>query len=93
MSLINPPPNQVPGPLRKISGGFLESLAQSVYLIFERVRDFDMNGARVTSGKGSPEGSEVGSIGDLYTDKEGGAVTTLYVKESGSNTDTGWIAK
>jgi len=29
----------------------------------------------------------------LYARTDGGANTTLYVKESGDNTDTGWVAK
>ena len=45
------------------------------------------------SGSGSPEGVIVGNVGWLYTDKDGGAGTTLYVKESGEGTNTGWVAK
>ena len=50
-------------------------------------------GAVVLAGVGAPNGSVIGSVGDLYVDKEGGASTTLYVKESGSATNTGWVAK
>jgi hypothetical protein len=49
-------------------------------------------GALWTSGSGDPEGAVTGSIGSLYTRTDGGAITTLYVKESGSGT-TGWVAK
>lgn len=45
------------------------------------------------SGSGTPEGSVQASVGSLYTRTDGGAGTTLYVKESGSNTTTGWVAK
>ena len=45
-----------------------------------------------TSGTGSPEGVVSGSVGSLYTDQNGGANTTLYVKESGFS-DTGWTVK
>lgn len=45
-----------------------------------------------TSGAGSPEGVLVGPIGSLYTRIDGGAGTTLYVKETGSDA-TGWVAK
>lgn len=45
-----------------------------------------------TSGKGSPEGVVTASVGSLYTRTDGGAGTTLYVKESGAG-NTGWIAK
>ena len=44
------------------------------------------------SGAGSPEGVIVATQGSLYTRTDGGAGTTLYVKESGSG-DTGWVAK
>lgn len=43
-------------------------------------------------GTGSPEGSVSGRIGSLYRRLDGGANTTLYVKESGTGT-TGWVAK
>jgi len=44
------------------------------------------------SGAGSPEGAVVAPIGRLYVRTDGGANTTLYVKESGTG-DTGWVAK
>ena len=50
-------------------------------------------GARVLAGTGVPNGAVVGSVGDLYVNKSGGAGTTLYVKESGAGTDTGWVGK
>lgn len=45
-----------------------------------------------TSGAGSPEGVVTGAIGSLYTRTDGGASTTLYIKESGTG-NTGWVAK
>jgi hypothetical protein len=45
-----------------------------------------------TSGAGTPEGAVTATVGSLYTRTDGGATTTLYVKESGSG-NTGWIAK
>lgn len=50
-------------------------------------------GARVIAGTGTPASNVVGSIGDLYLRLDGGASTTLYVKESGASTTAGWIAK
>lgn len=44
------------------------------------------------SGKGSPEGVITGIVGSLYTRTDGGAGTTLYVKESGT-AKVGWVAK
>ena len=54
---------------------------------------FHFGGARISIGNGSPEGVVVGSPGDLYFRKNGGASTCLYVKESGTTTNTGWVAK
>jgi len=45
-----------------------------------------------TSGAGTPEASVTATVGSLYTRTDGGAGTTLYVKESGTG-NTGWIAK
>lgn len=44
-------------------------------------------------GSNTPEGAETGSVGHIFLRTNGGASTTLYVKESGSNTKTGWVAK
>ena len=48
--------------------------------------------AQVTGGSGSPEGVVTAAVGALYTRTDGGANTTLYVKESGAG-NTGWVAK
>lgn len=45
-----------------------------------------------TSGTGSPESVKTAPVGSLYTRTDGGAGTTLYIKESGSG-NTGWVAK
>jgi len=44
------------------------------------------------SGNGSPESVVTAPVGSIYTRTDGGASTTLYVKESGTG-NTGWIAK
>lgn len=49
--------------------------------------------AFILSGSGSPEGAVTGRVGHLYLRRDGGSGTTLYVKESGNNTNTGWVAK
>jgi hypothetical protein len=49
--------------------------------------------ARQISGVGGPNGVVSGSPGDLYTNRSGGAATTLWVKESGVGTNTGWVGK
>jgi hypothetical protein len=47
----------------------------------------------VLYGIGTPEGKVTASPGRLYGNLSGGAGLTLYVKESGTNTNTGWVAK
>ena len=44
------------------------------------------------SGAGSPEAAVTAPVGSMYTRTDGGASTTLYVKESGTG-NTGWVAK
>ena len=43
-------------------------------------------------GTGTPEGSIIAAIGSVYYRTNGGAGTTLYVKESGTG-NTGWVGK
>lgn len=51
------------------------------------------NGMNISSGAGSPNGVVAGDPGDLYTNTNGGVGSTLYVKESGAGTNTGWTNK
>lgn len=44
-------------------------------------------------GTGTPEANVTASVGAVYRRLDGGAATSLYVKESGVNTNTGWVAK
>lgn len=48
--------------------------------------------ANILRGTGSPEGVQTAPVGALYQRTDGGASTTLYVKESGAG-NTGWVAK
>ena len=50
------------------------------------------SGARVQAGSGSPSGAVVAPVGSLYLRTDGGAGTTLYIKESGTGM-SGWVAK
>jgi hypothetical protein len=45
-----------------------------------------------TSGSGSPENVLSAVVGSMYTRTDGGAGTTLYIKETGTG-NTGWVAK
>jgi len=51
--------------------------------------DFDTS---VYHGSGTPEGSVTAKIGSTYHREDGGAGTSFYVKESGTD-NTGWVAK
>ena len=90
MSILNPPPTRIPARLRADTEvlGFLSELLRSVYLMFNR-----LNGVNISSGTATPESAVVGRVGDLFLRTDGGASTVLYVKESGADTNTGWIAK
>ena len=50
------------------------------------------NRTEIFSGPGSPEGVHISPKGSLYLRTNGGAGTTLYIKESGTGA-TGWVAK
>ena len=43
-------------------------------------------------GAGSPESAVTARVGSFYSRTDGGAVTSFYVKESGTG-NTGWVAK
>jgi hypothetical protein len=53
---------------------------------------FDDAGPIITSGTGTPEGAVTAPISSVYHRTDGGAGTSLYVKESGTG-NTGWVAK
>lgn len=91
----------LPLPWPYVGGAFdkpksLEDLAERVQTNFERLaRQFPVPPGGVSgwySGEGTPEGAVTASVGALFTRTDGGAGSTLYVKESGTG-NTGWVAK
>jgi len=50
------------------------------------------SGTAHRAGNGDPNGVVAGKVGDLYSRLDGGAGSTLYVKEAGAGT-AGWAAK
>ena len=46
----------------------------------------------IATGTGSPEGVVTANVGSQFMRTDGGANTTLYIKESGTG-NTGWVAK
>jgi len=55
--------------------------------------DGDTRAPRIYWYTGSPETVVTGRIGDMFLRTDGGAGTTLYIKETGADTNTGWAAK
>lgn len=62
--------------------------------VFQTVNQADVwvGGLRITAGSGTPEGAVTAPVGSLFLRSDGGAGTSLYVKESGTG-NTGWAAK
>ena len=50
-------------------------------------------GIVVQSGQGAPEGRISGNVGCIYMRTDGSSDSTMYVKESGTGTTNGWVAK
>ena len=92
------PPRTVISSIYEIAGTALEELAQWIEQRGLRTPISSLVGSspaltHIKQGTGSPETVVTASVGALYLRLDGGAATTLYVKESGTNTNTGWIAK
>lgn len=65
--------------------------------VFERVRNWWLGGGKdvaplLLTGTATPEAAVTAPIGSIFLRTDGGASTTLYVKESGTG-NTGWVAK
>lgn len=72
-------------------GGMIE-LNRMLRALYDNLPS-DTEKVRVFRGYGTPENAVSAQVGSLFLRQDGGASTTLYVKESGDGTDTGWIAK
>lgn len=57
------------------------------------VSSITLLGTRTQTGSGDPNGVVTANRGTIYLRTDGAAGTTLYVKETGDNTNTGWAAK
>lgn len=80
--------------LKRSSAALETKLADDSAYAEHRALSFSVNNACVIrSGSGTPESAVTGNVCDLYLRTDGGANTTLYIKESGAATNTGWIAK
>ena len=75
--------NEFPFPPRSVDAATKDWMSQAK----------DWADGRFKFGSGSPEGVVTANIGCQYVDTDGGASVTLYVKESGTGSKTGWVAK
>lgn len=71
---------------------FVRRKAGGVWGGWSRIQTFPASGPQDLTGTGSPESVVAAPVGSTYRRTDGGAGTTLYVKESGSGS-TGWVAK
>ena len=67
-------------------------LNRMLQFLFNNVPGDGLN-QRIFSGYATPEGAVVADIGSIYLRKDGGATTSIYVKEAGIGTATNWVAK
>ena len=90
----------LPIPTLEYNQQYMMQLVKVLELYFNRLdsktpvqADYFVAGqAKWLSGNGTPEAVVTAPIGSLYSRLNGGANTTLYVKESGTG-NTGWVAK
>ena len=67
--------------------------ADRMVAVFTQQLIFGTSGnRRLFTGLNSPEGNVSAPIGSIYINENGGAGTTMYVKESGTG-NTGWVGK
>lgn len=75
------------------NSGTTQAIAESNQFTIKNRLGFDSSLVFIDWGAGSPEGVVTASPGAMYLNTAGGTGTTLYVKQTGSNTNTGWVAK
>jgi len=62
-------------------------------ILNQDILHFTSGSLQVIAGTGDPENNVTANIGSLFLRSDGGADSTLYVKESGNGANTGWVAK
>lgn len=83
--------------LLMVAGGVIEAATAAWQVsasgIYVRVAsNASTFGANVIAGNGSPEGAVTARVGSMYMRLDGGAGTSLYIKETGTG-NTGWAGK
>jgi len=74
----------------KTPDGIVE-LNRMLQFLFDSISG-DGKAVKIYHGYGTPEGSVTANVGAIYMRKDGGANTSIYIKESGTGA-TGWTAK
>lgn len=95
MALI--PPGLLPERVRALLNSLLDTKASLAANTYSGVQTVPAAGlvigtAMILAGAGSPEGVVTAPISSLFLRSDGGASTSLYVKQSGTG-NTGWAAK
>ena len=85
-------PSKVYGGSPSLGGGIATLAGFTPELRLYNYNYSDTIATKIITGTGTPESVVTAEIGSLFLRKNGGAGTTLYVKESGSS-NTGWVAK
>lgn len=78
-------PLQITAPNSRISDVTVDTATPTIHLLTSDT-------VKVLWGTGTPEGVVAAGVGSLFLRTDGGAGTTLYIKETGTGT-TGWVAK
>ncbi len=76
-------PKTLPDLTRWVNGEFVQ-IEQALLVL--------LSDLGISFGDGTPEGVVTAPVGSLFRRTDGGAGTSLYVKESGTG-NTGWVAK
>ena len=72
----------------QVAGGF----NRPIVIDTDGSLQFGDPGPNIMEGTGTPEAARTAPVGSLFLRTDGGASTTLYVKESGAG-NTGWVPK
>ena len=75
-----------------VSAKYVGSTPLAAIEVASGAGDLVLSGIRIVVGSGSPEGVVTAPVGSQYHRTDGGAGTSMYVKESGAG-NTGWVAK
>lgn len=78
-------------PLMQVDGTSVARLTTTSFDMLQPAKVQGQN-SQLYAGSGTPEAAVTAAVGSLYLRTDGGASTSLYVKESGAG-NTGWVAK